>query len=127
MSETSRIIGPLLQFFFPEMPVETRQIIHGFVRKLAHFTEYAILAFLAMRALSMSATGFLQRWRYVLAFVFVALVASIDEFNQSFEASRTGAVGDVLLDISGGASMIVFLWLIKRPRLSAVLAAVERR
>jgi VanZ family protein len=116
MPETSRIIGPLLQFFFPDMPSETRQIIHGYVRKIAHFTEYAILAFLAVRALSLSSSVILQKWRYVLAFVFVAVIASIDEFNQSFESSRTGSVWDILLDISGGAVMIAFLWLIKRPR-----------
>ncbi|MGB7201164.1 MAG: VanZ family protein [Pyrinomonadaceae bacterium] len=120
MTETSRIIGPLLEFFFPEMPFETRQIIHGFVRKAAHFTEYAILAFLAVRALSMSASGFLQKWRYILAILFVVAVASIDEFNQSFEASRTGALTDVLLDISGGVAMILLLWLLKWPRARAV-------
>lgn len=116
MSETSRIIGPLLQFFFPEMPFETRQTIHGVVRKTAHFTEYAILAFLFVRAIAMTASGAMQKWRFILAFVFVAAIASLDEFNQSFETSRTGAVADVLLDISGGAAMILFLWLIKRPR-----------
>ncbi|MFN0139708.1 MAG: VanZ family protein [Pyrinomonadaceae bacterium] len=116
MTETSRIIGPLLQFFFPDMPYETRQIIHGFVRKLAHFIEYAILAFLAVRALSLSAPVFVRRWRYLMALVFVGVIASIDEFNQSFEATRTGAIGDVLLDIAGGAAMISLLWLVKRPR-----------
>lgn len=120
MTETSRIIGPLLQFFFPDMPYETRQIIHGYVRKAAHFAEYAILAFLALRALSMSASGFLQKWRYILAILFVVAIASIDEFNQSFEASRTGALSDVLLDISGGAAMILLLWLLRWPRARAV-------
>lgn len=116
MTETSRFIGPLLQFFFPDMPYETRQVIHGLVRKLAHFTEYAILAFFAVRALSMSAPVFVRRWRYALAVVFVGIIASIDEINQSFEATRTGAIGDVLLDISGGAAMIFLLLLVKRPR-----------
>ncbi len=116
MSETSRIIGPLLQFFFPDMTFETRQIIHGYVRKTAHFTEYAILAFLTVRALSISASGLFQKWRYVLTIVFVAAIASIDEFNQSFESSRTGSGWDILLDISGGVTMIVLLWLIGRPR-----------
>lgn len=116
MTETSRIIGPLLQFFFPDMPYETRQIIHGYVRKIAHFTEYSILAFLAVRALSMSAPGFLQKWRYILAIVFVAFIASLDEFNQSYEATRTGAFSDVILDISGGVAMLIFLWLIKQPK-----------
>lgn len=116
MSETSRIIGPLLQFFFPDMSYETRQVIHGLVRKLAHLTEYAVLAFFAVRALSLSAPGFVQRWRYVLALVFVGVIASIDEVNQSFEATRTGAIIDVLIDILGGAAMILLLWRLKWPR-----------
>lgn len=119
MSETSRIVGPLLQFFFPDMPYETRAVVHGYVRKTAHFTEYAALAFFSLRALSMSAPGFLQKWRYIFAILFVAAVASIDEFNQSFEASRTGALSDVLIDISGGAAMILLLWLLKWPRARA--------
>lgn len=118
MTETSRIIGPLLQFFFPDMPFETRAVIHASVRKIAHFTEYAILAFLSVRALSMSASIFLQKRRYIIAFVFIAIVASLDEFNQSFEVSRTGAMSDVILDVSGGVAMLVFLWLLKRPKLS---------
>lgn len=116
MTETSRIIGPLLQFFFPDMPYETRQVIHGYVRKAAHFTEYAILAFLALRALSMSASGFLQKWRYILAILFVVAIASIDEFNQSFEATRTGAFGDVLLDISGGVAAVLAVFCIQKGR-----------
>lgn len=114
MSETSRIIGPLLQFFFPDMPYETRQIIHGTVRKTAHFTEYAILALLTFRALSMSAPFLLQKWRYVLPILFVAVIASIDEFNQSFEASRTGALSDVLIDISGGLAAVVAVFFIQK-------------
>ena len=115
-SQTSRIIGPLLQFFFPDMAEETRQLIHGYVRKTAHFTEYAVLAFLALRACTLSASVFLQKWRYVLPLLLVVVIASIDELNQSFEASRTSSIWDVLLDISGGIAMLLFLWLIKRPR-----------
>ena len=115
-AQTSRIIGPLLQFFFPEMAEETRALIHAYVRKTAHFTEYAVLAFLAVRACSLSASLFLQKWRYILPILLVVVIASLDEFNQSFEASRTSSVWDVLLDISGGAAMLIFLWLVKRPR-----------
>ncbi len=116
MTETSRIIGPLLQFFFPDMPYEMRQVIHGYVRKIAHFTEYAVLASLTFRALSMSASGFLQKWRYILAILFVAVIASVDEFNQSFEALRTGAFSDVLLDISGGVGAVLAVFCIQKAR-----------
>jgi VanZ family protein len=117
-SQTSRIIGPLLSFFFPNMPEATRAIIHGYVRKTAHFTEYAVLAYLAVRAFSGSASYFLQKWRYILALILVVIVASLDEINQSFEASRTSSIWDVALDISGGLAMLIVLWAIKRPRIN---------
>lgn len=120
MAETSRIIGPLLNFFFPEMPEATRQVVHAYVRKTAHFTEYAVLAFLAVRALTMSASAALRRWRYILPLVFVAVIASLDEFNQSFEASRTSSAWDVLLDLSGGVVMLVLLCLMRRPSLRRI-------
>lgn len=110
MTETSRFIRPLLQFFFPAAPEETLQVYHGYIRKAAHFTEYAILAFLAVRALSIPATIRLHKWRYTLPLLLVTSVATIDEFHQSFEISRTGSVVDVVIDVCGGLAMVVFLW-----------------
>jgi VanZ family protein len=109
-AETSRLIGPLLNLVFPNMPEATKAFIHSGVRKTAHFTEYAVFAFLAVRAFSGSAIYLLQKWRYFLALALVVIVASFDEFNQSFEASRTGSVWDAALDISGGLAMVAVLW-----------------
>src|SRR5262245_6248586 len=75
--ETSRIIGPLLHFFFPSITPQTEAIVHFYVRKTAHFTEYAVLAFLLVRAFTLSSVGWLKNWRYMLPIVFVAIVASI--------------------------------------------------
>ena len=115
MGQTSLIIGPLLHFFFPGMAEESRLAAHALIRKTAHFTEYAFLAFFAVRAIvltvNMSVLG-----RHLLAFANVVLIASIDELNQSFNTARTGAVSDVVLDISGGIAMLLLLWLIGRPR-----------
>ncbi len=47
MSETSRFIRPLLIFLFPNAPEATIAVYHGLIRKSAHVTEYAILAFLS--------------------------------------------------------------------------------
>ena len=117
-AQTSRIIGPLLHFFYPSISADAEALIHGYVRKTAHFTEYAVLAFLAVRACVLSAPVSLKKWRYIVPLLLVVVVASLDELNQSFEASRTSSVWDVLLDISGGTLMLIFLWLIKRPKLS---------
>lgn len=116
--ETSRIIGPLLHYLFPEISPQSEAIIHFCVRKTAHFTEYGALAFLGLRACALSSSTFLRKLRFVLPLLLVAVVASLDEFNQSFEPSRTSSVWDVLLDCSGAIAMMVFCALIKRPRLS---------
>ena len=114
MSNTSRFIRPFLEFLFPNSPEETLNIYHGYIRKIAHVTEYAMLAFWASRAFSSSTVKILRRFWYVFAFVLVALVASIDETNQSYIASRTGSIYDVWRDISGGAIMILIFYLVRR-------------
>lgn len=115
MSQTSRFIRPLLEFLFPTAPEETLQLYHGYIRKAAHFTEYAVLAFLAVRAVAGSSSRVIVIRRHLVAIIVVAAVASLDELNQAFLVSRTGSAWDVLLDISGGIAMVAFLWLIGRP------------
>lgn len=106
-TETSRIIRPLLEFLFPTASPEAITFYHGVLRKLAHFTEYAILGFLSMRAF---APG-----RPVLASSVILIgVAAIDEINQSFNPSRTGSAVDVLLDLSGGLVAILVVVLVRR-------------
>lgn len=111
MSETSRIIRPVLQFLFPAAPEETISVYHAYIRKAAHFTEYAVLAFLAFRSLVMTFLS-IDNLKYILPLILVVSIASIDEFNQSFEISRTSSSRDVLLDILGGTAAIlaVYFW-----------------
>lgn len=117
MSNTSRFVRPLLEFIFPNAPEETLLVYHGYIRKLAHVTEYAILAFWACRAFSSSSQKLLRRFWFIFSFVLVLLVASIDETNQSYIASRTGSIYDVLLDSSGGLAMItIFYFVMNRQR-----------
>ena len=112
-SQTSRIIGPLLHFLFPSASPESLQQYHFFIRKCAHVTEYALLAFWAIRAWKNSSYTFLKSYRFVLAAVLVLAVASLDEYNQSFEPSRTSTPWDVGLDFVGGLAMCVVLKLIQ--------------
>lgn len=114
MNETSRIIRPLLEFLFPSASPETLTIYHGYIRKLAHLTEYAVLAFLAVRALSASAIVKLRENRFAIAALLVLAVASLDEFHQSFEASRTSTPWDVVLDMIGGSATATFLYFLDR-------------
>ncbi len=112
-AETSRFIRPVIEFFFPNASPDTFQAIHFIIRKTAHFTEYGILSFLAIRAFRMSGLA----WKsFALALVVVLAVAALDEFNQSFEPSRTSAVSDVFLDLSGGTIVAVIVFLFGRMR-----------
>lgn len=114
MSETSRFVRPFLEWLFPLAAPETLAIYHGYIRKFAHFFEYAVLAFWGWFALRRSSIEFLQKYWFLFSFALVALIAAMDETNQSFNSARTGSIYDVLLDISGGLVVIVFLLIIGR-------------
>ena len=98
---TSRFIGPFLRWFAHDITDATIASVQLVVRKCAHLTEYAILAALLYRALRQKTASL---WRAAfLALVIAAIYASLDEFHQSFVASRTGSPGDVGLDVIGAA------------------------
>jgi VanZ family protein len=103
--QTSRIIGPLLDFFFPGLDPQTRGLVHLAVRKLAHFGEYAVLGALTFRALRIGRPGGELR-SALLGFCFVLAVAALDESGQALRTARTGSKRDVLLDATGGAAGI---------------------
>jgi VanZ family protein len=116
MAETSRFIGPILKYLLPNASEETLRAIHAVIRKLAHITEYSLLAFFAVRAIA-ATLNVRSRMRYILPLVLVAVVASADEINQSYDAARTGLPSDALLDVASGAIAIAIFWLLKWPRL----------
>ncbi|HLA94437.1 MAG TPA: VanZ family protein [Pyrinomonadaceae bacterium] len=119
MNETSRFVRPLLEFLFPSASDEIYLVYHGFIRKFAHFFEYAVLAYLAQRAFSRSPAGSLSKRPILIAFILIAAVAIIDEANQSFIASRTSSPHDVLLDISGGCVILALVWFFRRRPLTS--------
>lgn len=86
--------------------------LHAAIRKSAHVTEYGILALLVARALIGSSLSFFSRGWFVIAVLMLIAIAASDEYHQSFVPSRTAAVTDVLIDISGGvvALSLLALW-----------------
>jgi VanZ family protein len=109
-SETSRIIGPLLAWLFPDTSEETRTYMLFVIRKTAHVTEYGILYLLARRPLRLSSPHW-PAWGNALgALSFVLLIASYDEFRQSLSLQRTGVASDVALDFSGGLLALLLSW-----------------
>lgn len=107
--QTGAVLEPLVRFFFPSISPDTLDAIHLAVRKLAHLTEYAVLAFFWCRALQGAGT----KWRsqIVPAFIICALYAASDEWHQSFVGNRTASPVDVLVDVSGAALALAVLGL----------------
>jgi VanZ family protein len=98
---TSRFIVPFLRWLDPHISYATIAAVHLVVRKLGHFTEYAILAALLWRALR--GTFVVSSLAIVAAgtFLITAGFAASDEFHQSFVMSRTASAHDVLIDCVG--------------------------
>ena len=89
------------------------------VRKLAHFTEYAVLGML-MYILFLKPDG---RSRYILPMGLCLAAAGIDEGIQIFAADRGPALRDVILDFAGScagiyitAFVVVILYMKSRRR-----------
>jgi VanZ family protein len=108
-NNTSRIIGPLVLWLFPNTSPETLAAIHFIVRKIAHFTEYAILAYLAARAFRTSPRPALANRWFVAALALVVVYALLDEYHQAFVPSRTASIYDSFIDMSGGLITLVIL------------------
>lgn len=117
-SNTSRIIGPVLLWLFPDITPEGLALAQLVMRKTAHLTEYAILALLVARAFLSSSNETLRRFWHVSAFFLVASYALLDEYHQSFVQSRRGTIYDSLIDMTGGALALLALgaWRSRRSR-----------
>lgn len=114
---SSRILGPLLRWLFPSMSHETQDVIIFGIRKCAHLTEYAILAFLVWHAWRKPRWHDPRPWMWSHAGVaiWVAMFyATTDEFHQTFVPSREGCVRDVLIDSTGAVAGMIVLWLLGR-------------
>ena len=108
-SHTSAFLIRPLRALFPSAGEATLAAIHFALRKLGHFTEYAILAWLAARALRTSSlTLFRRRWFWI-AIVVIVLYALFDEFRQSFVPTRTASIYDSMIDSAGGLTMLVVI------------------
>jgi VanZ family protein len=106
---TSRIIGPLVLWLFPNTTPETMLAIHGVTRKIAHLAEYALLGLLAARAFRGSPReGLRERW-FLVSLVLIVVYALVDEYHQSFVPSRTGSIYDSLIDMTGGLAALIAL------------------
>lgn len=110
---SSRIIGPLLRWLFPEMTEETIGLVVLFVRKCAHLTVFGVLALLFWRAFRKPVRGDTRPWSWSEArnsLIGVFVYAITDEVHQAFVPARQGSALDVVIDALGGAAALLALW-----------------
>ena len=83
--------------------------MHFLIRKVAHFTEYGILAFLTRRAFITSSVALFHRRWFQLGLLLVVIYALLDEFHQSFVPSRTASIYDSAIDVAGGLTVLLII------------------
>jgi VanZ family protein len=120
---TSRFLYPLLHFLMG-LDLVRFEVVNHYIRKCGHFVGYFALSFFLFRAWRATLRlPWTPRWALrwaAIAFFMSALVASLDEWHQTFIPSRTGAFSDVMLDSFAAltAQVLIFLYLTWKPRLA---------
>jgi VanZ family protein len=116
---TSTWLRPVVQRWFGAMSDPAWDMFHHYLRKSGHFLGYGTVGFTFLRAWLYTTARrgpvSLLSWRVestVLAIFSTAIVASCDEFHQTFIPSRTGTPIDVMLDTVGACAMCLLVWLI---------------
>jgi VanZ family protein len=128
---TGRFLYPILHFLFG---LNWRQFVvwHHYIRKTGHFVGYfvlSVLLFRAWKATLRSPVMWTLRWSGI-AFFMSAMVASMDEWHQTYLPSRTGAISDVVLDSSAALTAQIVIFLLLRRKSGQTIAAApmtERR
>lgn len=113
-SNTSRFLYPILHFVFG-LDHPQFEVWHHYIRKSGHFFGYGILSIFLFRAWrdTLPLRGdpkWALRWTNI-ALLGTLIVASLDEWHQSYLPSRTSRWQDVVIDTCGGivAQMLLFL------------------
>jgi len=117
-ANTSRWLLPIWVKLFGPISPERWETVHHLIRKTGHFVGYGFVSL-----------GFFEGWRYTfagkarswgwlfavaapLALVSTVLLASWDEWHQSFLPGRTSTPVDVGIDFSGAITAHLILLLI---------------
>ena len=111
---TSGPLRMIVESIFGHIADDRWEIVHHYIRKSGHFVGYGLLCLAWLRAWRLT----FPPWRFPghagLALLGTAVVASCDEWHQSFLPNRTSSPWDVLLDCCGGAVMTLIAAVVLR-------------
>lgn len=89
--------------------------MHLVIRKLAHFSEYAVLGASIMFAAWNELKG--KRFSILLPELIAALYAVTDEIHQRFVPGRYGTWSDVLIDSTGAITgILIYLYITRQKK-----------
>jgi VanZ family protein len=100
---TGSVLLKIIHLFYGGLSAQQFQALHFLVRKAAHFFSYGILgvfAFYSWRASLPARARWTPKWS-ALALLLTLAAGAMDEFHQSYVASRTSSPRDVMLDMMG--------------------------
>ncbi|HWH56046.1 MAG TPA: VanZ family protein [Terriglobales bacterium] len=115
---TASLLYPIFSFLFGLDPARFA-VWHALMRKAGHVVGYFILSVLLFRSWRATFPRLSTRWCLqwaAVAFFSTALVASFDEWHQTFLPSRTGTFRDVILDSSAALVAQIVWFVIARAR-----------
>jgi VanZ family protein len=118
---TGRLLYGLWTRLFGEINFYEFLYWHHLLRKTGHVVGYGMLGLLLLRGFRAT---FISRNSWVrltpvFAWLGTALVATIDEWHQSFIPSRTGAFSDVILDSAAGLTALIMAYVALRRKPTA--------
>ncbi|MDE3179329.1 MAG: VanZ family protein [Acidobacteriota bacterium] len=124
-SFTGAVLERLLAAFGIHLSPSHFDTLNFYVRKSAHFTEYAILCLLLWASIS-AATDFQWDLRTAALSVLIAgLYSFSDEFHQLFVPGRTSSIRDCGIDTAGAAfaMLLVYVYSRRKPIQSSSISA----
>lgn len=109
------LLVPDFANFSPEKQEAIRSTVGLIVRKLAHFSEYALLGFSLMLHIAQIQKKTAVCLPVLWAWGIGTLYAASDEFHQGFVAGRGPSIVDVTIDSAGVIAGVLFLaWILLR-------------
>lgn len=107
------LIIPDFENFSPERQEAIRSTVGLLVRKLAHFSEYALLGVSLMLHIAQVQKKITVRLPWLWAWGVGTLYAATDEFHQGFVAGRGPSVVDVTIDSAGVITgVLLMIWIL---------------
>jgi VanZ family protein len=107
---TAWFFDPLIRWLAPALTAAQVDLVHHYIRKSAHFTEYFVFCTLLYRGIRGAGLGW--RWSWGLSALFIAAgYSALDEIHQAFVASRQASPYDSLLDSVGAFVAFAVIWL----------------